>query len=147
MKRCTTHSKSYYSIPISLMFLVLICFISMNRSKVGFSNVLFLFNFSCIGTSHLLNRFLFDVNCAIMRSFCLPLYLSFHQSTLSIIGCFCHLACYCFHDKFSSPHLRSIASYSVRYRFEFTFDEVLFPSCGIRSFMQSSPLIRLKIIT
>ena len=46
------------------------------------------FHFSFIGTSHLLNCFLFDVNCDVMLSFCLPLILSFLQSTLSIISYF-----------------------------------------------------------
>ena len=108
---------------------------------------LFLFHFSWIGTSHLLNCFLFDVNCAIMLSFCLPLMLSFLQSSHSFNSYFYHLFRFCLHCLLSSPHLRFVPSYTVTYRFEFTFDEVLlFHSCGIRSFMQSAPLIRLNYL-
>ena len=104
---------------------------------------LILFHFSFIGTSHLLNCFLFDVNCAMMLSFCLPLILSFLQSTLSIIS---YLIVYVVAVSIAySPHLRSIPSYPITYRFEFIFDEVLLsPSCGIRPFMQYLPLIRLN---
>ena len=86
---------------------------------------LFSFHFSCIGTSHFSNRFLFHVNCAIMLSFCLPLILSFLQSSLSIISYFYHLFRFCLHCILSSPHLRSIPSYPITNRFDFWWSVVV----------------------
>ena len=108
--------------------------------KEVFQIFMSLFRFSCIGTSHLLNPFLFDVNCAIMLSVCLPLILSFLQFNTSIISYFYHLLG--FVSIACSPlliKLYHIVSYNVSIQFLMK----LFPSCRIRSFMQSWPLIRL----